>query len=97
MKSIVSFDQAVGGDGLKVQGGLGVEGTDLVAQVKAVFPIAQVIEPAMKVLDGMVDKIEQIIPGDQKGIAAGLKADAREQLMKLVAAQAKDVTPDPAP
>jgi len=84
MKEIVSVDKAVGDDGLKVQAALGVDKSDLVAQVEARFPIAQVIDPAMKVVDGLVDKIEALIPGDQKALAAKLKAEARVELVELL-------------
>jgi len=84
MKNIVSVDKPIGDDGLAVKGALGVDKSDLVAQVEARFPIAKVVEPAMKVIDGMVDKIEALIPGDQKQLAANLKAEAREELIKML-------------
>ena len=84
MKDIVSIDKEVGSDGLKVKAGLAVEGENLIAEVQASFPIAKVIEPAMKVIDDLVDKVEKLIPGDQTMLAAGLKADARAQIVKLL-------------
>jgi hypothetical protein len=84
MKELVKFEQKIGGDGGKVGGALGVDGSDFVAQVQARFPMAAALEPAFKVVDGLVDKIEQWIPGDQKAMAAVLKAEALEQLLKLL-------------
>ncbi len=84
MKKLVGFENDLGGEG-KVAGAVGVEGADLVADVRVTYPIAKVAEPAFKVIDGVIDKLEQWIPGDQKMLAATLKAEAREELVKLLA------------
>lgn len=94
MKDLVKFDHAIGAEGQDLKGSaggsLGVDGSDLVAQVQvqARYPIAKVIEPAMGVLDGLVDKLEALIPGDQKALAAAAKADARAALVKALSEQA---------
>lgn len=95
MKKLVGYDHDFGGGDVKGAAGaqLGIEGSDIIADVhvKARVPIAIVAQPAFKVIDQLVDKIEAWIPGDQTAIAAGLKADARAQLVKLLSEQAKPV------
>ena len=88
MKDLVGFDQEIGGDGAKVKGSLGIEMDQMKLQVAVTYPIAKVIEPVMKVLDGLVDQVEQLIPGDQVALAQGLKNQAREELVKLLSEQA---------
>ncbi len=88
MKSIVSIDKEIG-DGLKVKAGIGVEGSDLAADVRVVFPLAKVIDPVMKIVDGLVDKVEKLIPGDQTTLAESLKAAARADLVKLLSEKAE--------
>ncbi len=83
-KSLISFENDLGGDGAKVAGGLGVAGDQLQADVRVTYPIAKIIEPAAKVIDGLVDKLEALIPGDQKAMAASAKADARAALIKAL-------------
>lgn len=85
MKELIGVDQEVGGDGGKVKAALGVEADQLKLELAATFPIAKIVEPAMKVVDGLVDKLEQFIPGDQKALAETLKKEAREELVKLLA------------
>lgn len=84
MKKIVGFENKIGGDGAMVAGELAVDGANLAAVVKIVYPIEKVAEPAFKVIDELVDKVEKLIPGDQTALAAGLKADARAALIKLL-------------
>lgn len=89
MKNLISFDQDLGGDGAKLNGGLGVAGDQLQAQVSVSYPIAKIIEPAAKVIDQLVDKLEALIPGDQKAMAASAKADARAALVKALSEQSE--------
>lgn len=84
MKKLVSFEKELGGDGAKAAGSIGVSGASVVAQVEVNYPLEKVLEPALKVVDNMIDKIEKLIPGDQTVIAANLKKEAREELVKLL-------------
>jgi hypothetical protein len=84
MKELAKFEQPVGGDGAMVGGAVGVEGEYLTANVKAKYPIAKIVEPAAKVIDELVDKVEKLLPGDQTGLAAELKAEARAKLVKAL-------------
>lgn len=83
-KEIVSYQKTLGGDGATVEGALGIEGENLRAEIAFEYPVAKVVEPVMKVVDGLVDKIEQWIPGDQKALAEKLKDEARKELMDLI-------------
>ena len=91
MKNLASFEQAIGGDGGKLQGKLGVEGKDLTAQISVKYPIEKVVEPVLTVVDQLVDKLEALIPGDQKNMAAQAKIDAREAIVKALTEQAQPV------
>lgn len=84
MKELASFEQGIGGDGGKLQGKLGVEGADLTAQINVKYPIEKVVEPVLKVVDGLVDKLEALIPGDQKKRAEQAKLDARAAIVKAI-------------
>lgn len=88
MKKIASFEQAIGGDGAVLAGGIGVEGQSLKAQVEVTYPIEKIIEPALKVIDDLVDKLEKLIPGDQTGMAQQAKLDARAAIVKALSASA---------
>jgi hypothetical protein len=87
MKEFVKIDQAVGGDGAKVKAALGVEKDQLKLELSATYPIEKVIDPAMKVVDNLLDKVEQWIPGDQKDMANQFKKEARQELVKLLSEQ----------
>lgn len=87
MKTIVEHAADLGGQGAKATFKLGVEGANLKAEVSALYPIEKIVDKAMPVIDGLVDKIEQLIPGDQTKYAAELKADAKAQLVKLLSEQ----------
>lgn len=87
MKNLVDFDKEIGSDGAKAVGALGVDGESLKFEVGVTYPIAKVIDPVMKVVDGLIDKVEKLIPGDQTGVAAKLKAEAREEMVKLLSEQ----------
>lgn len=89
MKELVSFEQAIGGDGAKLKGQLGTEAADLKLQVAVSYPVEKILEPALKVIDGLVDKLEALIPGDQKAMAASAKADARAAILKALTGEEK--------
>lgn len=79
MKSIVTKE--IGGDGAAAELLIG-EGK-LAIQVS--YPLEKIIEPLTSIVDKVVDKLEQFIPGDQTGLAADIKKQAREELAELLA------------
>lgn len=83
MKSLGSFEKPIGDAG-KVSGAAGFEDGQLKAKLEVSYPAEKVAEPLFRVTDGMVDKIEQLIPGDQKEMAERLKAEARSQILKIL-------------
>jgi hypothetical protein len=95
MKKIVGYDHEFGGENADVKGVVGgqlaVEGSDLVAEVsvKAKMPLAKIVDPAMRVVDSLIDKVDAWIPGDQKELAAKFKAEARDELVKALSEQAE--------
>lgn len=84
MKELFKFDQEIGDSGLKVGGALGVNASDLSINIALKYPLEKVLEPVLKVVDAAFDKIEDLIPGDQKAIALGLKEGARKEIVKLL-------------
>lgn len=84
MKSLAKFEQKIGGDGAELKGNVGIDASDVVAQVEIRYPLAKVIDPVMGVVDGLVDKLEKLIPGDQTGLAAQAKIDARAAIVKAL-------------
>lgn len=89
MKEFVKFEKEIGGDGAKVEGVLGVEQSTLKLAVSASYPIAKIVDPVMVAFDQLVDKLEQLIPGDQTVLAAQAKAEARTAVVKALS----EVTP----
>ena len=87
MKEIIKHEAAVGADGAKVQALVGVEGQFLSANVAVQYPIEKLVTPALDVINNLVDQIEEFIPGDQKEMAAKLKAEAMEALVKALSEQ----------
>lgn len=88
MKQIVGIDQEIGGDGAKLNAQLGVEASNLKLELSVTYPLEQVLTPVNTVIDNLIDKVEALIPGDQKALAEGLKTDAKAQLVKLLSEQA---------
>ena len=88
MKEIIKHEADLGGDGAKFQAQLGVEGEFLSANVAVQYPIEKLVTPALDVINNLVDQIEEFIPGDQKEMAAKLKAEAKEALVKALSEQA---------
>lgn len=78
MKTIYEHD--LGGDGAKA--GAYIDEKNVTVSVS--YPIVKVIAPAMVVIDNLIDKIEKLVPGDQTGIAAKLKAEAQAELAQLI-------------
>lgn len=85
MRELAKIDHALSEQG-SVAGVLGVEGSDLTAEVtlKYKYPIAKMVDPVMRAADALIDKIEAVIPGDQKAYAAKLKAEFRDDVVKLL-------------
>lgn len=88
MKKLASYEAAIGGDGATLGGALGIEESNLVAQVEVKYPVEKVLSPVLKVVDDLVDKLEKLIPGDQTAMAEKAKADARAALIEMLNAQA---------
>lgn len=85
MKDIVKIDQAIGGDGGKIQAGLGVQGDQLAAQVVVTYPIAKIVEPATQALDAALDKLKAAIPGDwDDKLIENVKVSYKTELVKLL-------------
>lgn len=75
----------LGGDGGKA--GLYLEEGMIVAKVG--YPIASALKPITSVVDSMVDKLEALIPGDQKAAAEVIKAQYKAELAKAIEAAGK--------
>lgn len=75
------------GTNAEVSASIGVEGEDLVIQAAGKFkkPIAEIVEPITKAANDFVDKIEALIPGDQKVLAETAKTELREVIVKAIA------------
>lgn len=81
MKAIVEKD--IGGDGAKA--GLYMDEQFISVELK--YPTAKLVEPITKVADSAIDKLEELIPGDQKAYAAKLKEQVRQEIAKIFAEQ----------
>lgn len=84
MKEIVKKEFDIGSDA-KGEVLLGVEASALKAQVSIEYPIEKIIEPATKAVDSLLDKLEQLIPGDwDKPFVEKAKAEFKEELLALL-------------
>jgi hypothetical protein len=84
MKEFFKVEQELGAEG-KVSAALGAEDQHFKVELSASYPIAKVVEPATKALDGALDKLEQLIPGDwDKAIIADVKREYKEKLVELL-------------
>lgn len=79
MKEIVSAP--IGGDGGKAS--VVIEKGMVVAKVE--YPVVKVLEPVVSAANSAIDKLEELIPGDQKAAAQLIKAKFKEELDKAVA------------
>lgn len=84
MKDLGKFEQDIV-DGGKAEASLGIDGEMLSAQIAIKYPIAKIVEPALKAVDSLVDQLEDLIPGDQKAIAQKAKAEARASIVAALA------------
>lgn len=83
----LKIEKEIGESGVKVAAKLGVEAEYLKAEVAVTFPVAKIIEPATKAVDGLLDKLETAIPGQwDKPYIEKLKAEYKEELIKLIQA-----------
>lgn len=84
MKNLFAVNQAIGGDGANLVGGLGVDGVNLQVNLEVTYPIAKIITPVMAIVNKLIDELEQLIPGDQTVLAATLKTAAQAELVQLL-------------
>ena len=84
MKEFAKFEKELGEAGAKAAGTIGIEAGLLKAQVEFSYPAVKVIEPVLKVVDGLVDKLEKLIPGDQLVMAENAKAEYRKALAEAI-------------
>lgn len=84
MKTIYAINEAVGSDGLQVEGAIKVDQSVLKLEVNATYPVEKIIAPATKLVDELLDKIEKIIPGDQTGMVQRLKDEYKTKLIEAI-------------
>lgn len=78
MKSIVKKE--IGSDGAAAE--LLVGEGKLAVQVS--YPIEKLVAPITEKFGELVDKLEELIPGDQKAMAAEIKAKAQAELVEFL-------------
>lgn len=79
----LAITRPLGTDG-NFKASLSVVGDQIEANVKVQYPVMKLVEPIMGVADSLVDKLEQLIPGDQKAMAQAAKADFRAAILKAI-------------
>lgn len=85
MKKLASIDKAIGSDGLEIEAAVGVETSNIKAVVQVTYPIEKVVEPATKVANKLLDKLEKLIPGDwDKPIIEKLKEEFKNELVEAL-------------
>lgn len=83
MGKIAGIEQQLSDAG-KVSAELALENKMLKLKISGeyAYPAEKVLDPALAIIDQLVDKLEAVIPGDQKAMAQEAKADARAAVMK---------------
>lgn len=85
MKDIVKIEQAIGGDGGKIEAALGVAGDQLAATVAVTYPIAKIVAPATEAFNKAADKLKEAIPGTwDDAIVDRVKVEFEKELVKLL-------------
>lgn len=83
MKNLVEVSHPVGV--AKINGALGVEGSDLKVKVEVAVPLKTVVEPATEAFDKILDKMKAAIPGTWDDvIIEKFKGEYKEELVKLL-------------
>jgi hypothetical protein len=81
MKTLV--EQAIGGDGAKA--GAYIDNGNL--ELRVAYPLAKVVEPVNKIIDGAIDRLEAAVPGDwDKALLEPIRAEAKAALVALLSA-----------
>lgn len=93
MKDLYKTEQPLGSDGGKFGGGVGIDNTDLVAHVEIRYPVLKLAEPILNKVDDFLDKIEQLIPGDQKAMAEAAKQDLRAAVLAYIGSKGTEAQP----
>jgi len=86
MKEFTSINKPLGADG-NFKAAAGLDGAMLIAKIEVGYPVEKLLSPILDAGDKLVDKIEALIPGDQKAMAQAAKEDFRAAIMKLITEQ----------
>lgn len=97
MKELIGYHKDLGESGGKVSGVVGVSADHFKLELSAEYPIEKLIEPATKAADSLIDKLEAVIPGDQKAFFGKLKAEYKEELIKFLSEKPGDLQVAAAP
>ena len=86
MKELAKYETEIGHSGIHAKGSVGVEASNLKFEVavSGSVPLEKIIDPVMAQVDKLVDKLEALIPGYQTAMAAELKAETREAIVKAL-------------
>lgn len=97
MKQLAAYSHQIGDKG-SAQASAAVDGSDLVIEAKVQYrqPIQPLVDKVMGPVDQLIDKLEALIPGDQKSLAAGAKADARAAIVKALSSETQPQAEAPA-
>jgi hypothetical protein len=91
MKDLFKYEKDLGAEGVEdgsVKAALGVEGSNLVAEVKVGYPIAKIIDPATAEVDKLLEKLKGLIPGDwDNPLIDGFKLEYKASLLKALSEQ----------
>lgn len=90
MKTIAEYNHQIGEQGQAVAIAA-IDKSDLVVRVQMEFrqPVAPIVDKVMGPVDALIDKLEALIPGDQKAIATAGKAEIREQVLKILSEESQ--------
>ncbi len=86
MKSIISASQPIGGDGAMASEELSLDGGNLVAEIKIVYPVAKLMSPVTDLIDKAAADIEAKLPfgGSTKAILDPIVAGLKAEIIKIL-------------
>lgn len=82
MKELYTINEQAGE--AQIDGAVGVDSENILLKFQIKHPHKQVTDKIFAFADSIIDKLEEVLPGDQKSLATKAKSEVREFAMNLL-------------